>query len=82
MIMATDVLMKLQEGRRVRFGRARDVVAAAQVKADLELWISKGLTLTAANAQDAAEVVVPDSVVGIELIHETTPARGAPKLGT
>jgi len=80
--MATDVFLKLQEGRRVRFGRARDVIAAAQVKAHLELWISKGMTLTVANAQGVAEDVVPGSVLAIELVHEATPAGGAPKLGT
>jgi hypothetical protein len=70
--MATAVFLKLQHGRRVRFGSARDAAGAAQVKADVERWIAKGITLTVANAHGGAEDVLPNSVVAVELVQEPT----------
>jgi len=76
-IMATSVFLRLQEGRRVRFGYARDAAGAARVKAEVERWIHAGTTLTVTDAHGAAEDIAPTAVAEVELVQEPTPTRGA-----
>ena len=68
--MSTTVYLRLADGRRVRFARTPDAVAAQKVRTGVEGWIADGMTLSVANAQGQIEDVNAKSVVAIELMDE------------
>jgi len=75
--MATTVFLKLQEGRRIRFGRTKDPAAADKVKRSVEEWIREGVTISMANAQGELEDVNLMHVVAIDIVEEPTPPTGS-----
>jgi hypothetical protein len=74
--MAAVVYLRLRDGRRVRFGHSQHIAGAARMKSTIEQWIADGITLTLADAHGGLRDVPPESVAGVDLDDEETPAHG------
>ena len=75
--MATTVVLRLRDGRRVLFHRTRDPGKAERWKSDLEQWIEAGMTVSIANARGELEDLVPSTISAIEIVDEPTPTTSS-----
>jgi hypothetical protein len=78
--MGTTIYIRLQDGRRVRFGRAPDVSAAERVMNVVAGWVREGMSLSLADAGGQLEEVLARTVQGFELTNEATPAQGSARI--
>ncbi len=68
--MATTVILRHKDGRRIPIGTALNPEHAARVKADIERWLASTARMSLAMASGVVEDLTPRSVVAIEMIDE------------
>ncbi len=68
--MGSSVYLKLKNGRMVSLLSGADKRAALAMKDHLDTWVTRGQTLSVANANGQVDEVTPRSVQAIEVVDE------------